>query len=74
MNPSFQEAPISQIPALRFRQQLGYSYLSQEEVAVEDQIHGNPEPFLALSADIVQDSFQPYWHSLEIQTPEAYPS
>ena len=23
---------------------------------------------------IVKDSFQPYWHSLEIQTPEAYPS
>ncbi len=35
MNPSFQEAPISQIPALRFLQQLGYSYLSPEEVAVE---------------------------------------
>jgi len=35
MNPSFQEAPISQIPALRFLQQLGFSYLSPEEVAVE---------------------------------------
>ena len=35
MTPSFQEAPISQIPALRFLQQLGYSYLSPEEVAVE---------------------------------------
>jgi type I restriction enzyme R subunit len=35
MNPSFQEAPISQIPALRFLQQLGYFYLSPEEVAVE---------------------------------------
>ena len=33
--PSFQEAPISQIPALRFLQQLGYSYLGPEEVAVE---------------------------------------
>ena len=28
MNPSFQEAPISRIRALRFLQQLGYSYLS----------------------------------------------
>ena len=35
MNPSFQEATISQIPALRFLQQLGFSYLSPEEVAVE---------------------------------------
>jgi len=35
MTPSFQEAPISQIPALRFLQQLGYSYLSPEDVAVE---------------------------------------
>ena len=35
MTPSFQEAPISQIPALRLLQQLGYSYLSPEEVAVE---------------------------------------
>ncbi len=35
MNPSFQEALISQIPALRLLQQLGYSYLSPEEVAVE---------------------------------------
>ncbi|MEI6606783.1 MAG: type I restriction endonuclease, partial [Verrucomicrobiota bacterium] len=35
MNPSFQEAPISQIPALRLLQQLGFSYLSPEEVAVE---------------------------------------
>jgi hypothetical protein len=23
---------------------------------------------------IVKDSFQPYWHSLEIHPPEAYPS
>ena len=35
MTPSFQEAPIRQIPALRFLQPLGYSYLSPEEVAVE---------------------------------------
>jgi len=35
MTPSFQEAPISQIPALRFLQQLGYSYLSPEDVVVE---------------------------------------
>ncbi len=35
MTPSFQEAHISQIPALRTLQQLGYSYLSPEEVAVE---------------------------------------
>jgi type I restriction enzyme R subunit len=35
MTPSFQEAPISQIPALRFLQQLGFSYLSPEESAVE---------------------------------------
>lgn len=34
MNPSFQEAPISQIPALRTLQQLGYLYLTPEEVAV----------------------------------------
>jgi hypothetical protein len=35
MNPSFQEAPISQIPALRLLQQLGFSYLAPEELAVE---------------------------------------
>lgn len=35
MTPSFQEAPISQIPALRVLQQLGYAYLSPEECAVE---------------------------------------
>jgi len=35
MTPDFKEAPISQIPALRLLQQLGYSYLSPEEVAVE---------------------------------------
>ena len=35
MTPSFQEAHISQIPALRTLQQLGYSYLSPEECAVE---------------------------------------
>lgn len=33
--PSFQEAHISQIPALRLLQQLGYSYLSLEEVYAE---------------------------------------
>jgi type I restriction enzyme R subunit len=33
--PSFQEAHISQIPAIRLLQQLGYAYLSPEEVAVE---------------------------------------
>jgi type I restriction enzyme, R subunit len=35
MPPSFQEAPLSQIPALRVLQQLGYRYLSPEEAAVE---------------------------------------
>ena len=35
MTPDFKEAPISQIPALRFLQQLGYGYLSPEETAVE---------------------------------------
>jgi type I restriction enzyme R subunit len=35
MNPSFLEAPISQIPALRVLQQLGYGYLTSEECAVE---------------------------------------
>ncbi len=35
MTPSFQEALISQIPALRLLQQLGYTYLSPEECAVE---------------------------------------
>jgi type I restriction enzyme R subunit len=33
--PSFLEAHISQIPALRLLQQLGYLYLTPEEVAVE---------------------------------------
>ena len=33
--PSFLEAHISQIPAIRLLQQLGYTYLSPEEVAVE---------------------------------------
>jgi type I restriction enzyme, R subunit len=33
--PSFLEAHISQIPALRLLQQLGYIYLTPEEVAVE---------------------------------------
>ncbi len=35
MPPSFQEALISQIPALRLLQQLGYTYLTPEEGAVE---------------------------------------
>jgi len=35
MTPSFQESPISQIPALRLLQQLGYTYLTPEECAVE---------------------------------------
>lgn len=35
MTPDFKEAPISQIPALRLLQQLGFSYLSPEEAAVE---------------------------------------
>lgn len=35
MTPDFKESPISQIPALRLLQQLGYSYLGPEEVAVE---------------------------------------
>ena len=38
MTPSFQEALISQIPALRTLQQLGFTYLSPEECAV--QRHG----------------------------------
>ncbi len=33
--PSFQESHISQIPAIRLLQQLGYSYLSPEEVYAE---------------------------------------
>lgn len=33
----------------------------------QDHAHGNPEPFIALIADIVKDSFQPYWHALGIQ-------
>ncbi|MBL9116905.1 MAG: type I restriction endonuclease subunit R [Verrucomicrobiaceae bacterium] len=37
MPPSFQEALISQIPALRLLQQLGFTYLSPEECAVERQ-------------------------------------
>lgn len=40
----------------------------------QDHAHGNPEPFLALIADIVKDSFKPYWHALGIQAPEADPS
>lgn len=35
MPPSFQEALISQVPALRLLQQLGFTYLSPEECAVE---------------------------------------
>jgi len=35
MTPSFLESHISQIPAIRLLQQLGYTYLSPEEVAVE---------------------------------------
>ena len=35
MTPSFQEALISQVPALRVLQQLGFTYLSPEECAVE---------------------------------------
>ncbi len=33
--PSFQEAHISQFPAIRLPQQLGYAYLSPEEVYAE---------------------------------------
>jgi type I restriction enzyme R subunit len=35
MTPDFKEAPISQIPALPLLQQLGFSYLSPEEAAME---------------------------------------
>ncbi|MBL9153303.1 MAG: type I restriction endonuclease subunit R [Verrucomicrobiales bacterium] len=35
MNPSFQESLISQLPALRTLQQLGYGYLTPEDCAVE---------------------------------------
>lgn len=35
MTPDFKEASISQIPALRFLQQLGYGYLGPEDVTVE---------------------------------------
>lgn len=35
MTPSFQEALVSQVPALRLLQQLGFTYLSPEECAVE---------------------------------------
>ncbi len=35
MTPSFQEAHICQLPALRLLQQLGYAYLSPEEVYAE---------------------------------------
>jgi hypothetical protein len=35
MMPSFQEAHISQLPAIRLLQQLGYAYLSPEEVYAE---------------------------------------
>ena len=40
----------------------------------QDHAHGNPEPFLALIADVVKDSFRPYWHALGIQAPDADPS
>ncbi|MEO7098462.1 MAG: Fic family protein [Luteolibacter sp.] len=33
----------------------------------QDHAHGNPEPFLALIADIVKDSFIPYFHSLGLK-------
>ena len=32
----------------------------------QDHAHGNPEPFLALIADIVKDSFRPYFHALSL--------
>lgn len=35
MTPDYKEATISQIPAIRLLQQLGFSYLSPEEAAVE---------------------------------------
>ncbi len=41
MPPSFLEAAISQIPALRLLQQLGYSYLSPEEIAVQRKGRGS---------------------------------
>jgi len=37
MPPDFKESRISQIPALRTLQQLGYNYLTPEEVAVARQ-------------------------------------
>jgi Fic family protein len=40
----------------------------------QDHAHGNPEPFVALIADIVAASFQPYWHALGIPSPETNPS
>jgi len=32
----------------------------------QDHVHGNTEPFLELIADIVKDSFKPYWHALGV--------
>lgn len=32
----------------------------------EDQVHGNPGPFLSLISEIVRESFRPYFHALSI--------
>ncbi len=32
----------------------------------QDHVHGNRDPFLELIADIVKDSFKPYWHALGV--------
>jgi len=48
MNPSFQEALISQVPALRVLQQLGFTYLSPEECAVERKGRMEPDGTSAL--------------------------
>jgi hypothetical protein len=81
MNPFFQEAPISQIPALRLLQHSGFSYLSPELEAVElrpayytfldaGHAHGDQEPFMNMIVGIVKEGFRPYFHALGLEFPE----
>lgn len=58
--------PVSVLPVER---RLEYNAALDHDLA-----HGNSEPFLALIAGIVKESFQPYWHALGIQAPAADPS
>jgi Fic family protein len=45
--------------------------LAYYEALDADHVHGNREPFLSLIAEVVRDSFRPYFHALSLPWEEA---